>query len=846
LLHLVATTHTNADDYPVDAWTFDGNGNYKADAGTVHDVIAKAAATVHVTWSDWTFDDTAHLPIGSVTGVGSPAADLGMPSFTYYSGSSVATGTLLPDAPKAAGTYTVRASFAGNTNYNADHADATVMVSQRATATAVTSSANPSKFGQQVTFTAAVTSVISLVPAGSVQWKIDGANVGSPVALDSSGKATLVRSDLSAATHTVTAVYGGSTNFLGSTGYLTGGHVVDKANTTTTVVSSKAPTVFGESVTFTATVAVVAPGAGTPGGTVQWKIDGTNVGSPGALDSNGKAILTKSDLSVGNHPVTAVYSGSVSFVETTGSLSGGQDVNKASTTTAVTSFNASPNFGDSVTFTATVAAVLPGAGIPDGSVQWKIDGTNFGSPVALDTTGKATLTKSDLTAGSHTVSAYYSGSSSFLTSNGALAGGESVGKKATSTSVTATLNPQQYSDKVTLTARIAPDVVAGLAPATGVTFKIGSLTVGTASFAAGTGSDAGKLVATLANVPLLDPSLTPNAGPMAPGSKTVTATITGKDPNFTVNDPTTLLTITQEDARATYTGDMLAFTSGTGGFAKVTLRTTVQDITAVDPALDPNAGDIQNAKVTFTATNNGTPVPLTGCSDLSVALLVAGDTKTGSASCVVSDKFNAGSNSSGVEYQITTTVSGYYTNASDTTTGPTVIEVADPTGQFITGGGYLVESKSAGSNAAANPSKMNFGFNVHYNNKGTNTQGHVNIIYRNGGRVYQIKTTAVDTFGTAYRTSTGTSCTGPATATCWGIASWSSKANLTDVTNPNAPVSIGGGLSLQMSMTDKGEPGKDDTIAVTLWNGSTLVFSSNWDGAKTPEQLLGGGNLVVH
>ena len=57
---------------------------------------------------------------------------------------------------------------------------------------------------------------------------------------------------------------------------------------------------------------------------------------------------------------------------------------------------------------------------------------------------------------------------------------------------------------------------------------------------------------------------------------------------------------------------------------------------------------------------------------------------------------------------------------------------------------------------------------------------------------------------------------------------------------------IGGGWSLQMSMTDKGEPGKDDTIAVTLWNGSTLVFSSNWNGAKTVEQILGGGNLVVH
>src|SRR3954470_20378957 len=83
---------------------------------------------------------------------------------------------------------------------------------------------------------------------------------------------------------------------------------------------------------------------------------------------------------------------------------------------------------------------------------------------------------------------------------------------------------------------------------------------------------------------------------------------------------------------------------------------------------------------------------------------------------------------------------------------------------MITGGGYLVEANSAGSKPATNPSKMNFGFNVKYNSKGTNTQGHVNIIYRNGGRIFQIKTTALDTFGTAYKPAPGqtaTSCTGP-------------------------------------------------------------------------------------
>ena len=49
-----------------------------------------------------------------------------------------------------------------------------------------------------------------------------------------------------------------------------------------------------------------------------------------------------------------------------------------------------------------------------------------------------------------------------------------------------------------------------------------------------------------------------------------------------------------------------------------------------------------------------------------------------------------------------------------------------------------------------------------------------------------------------------------------------------------------------MTMTDKGEPGSSDTLGVTLWDGSTLLFSSEWTGSQTLEMLLGGGNLAVH
>ena len=84
-----------------------------------------------------------------------------------------------------------------------------------------------------------------------------------PVAL-SANQATLSTSTLSAGTHTVEAVYSGSTNFQGSTGTLAGDQTVNPRATTTSVSSSLNPSTFGESVTFTATVAGMAPAPAIP------------------------------------------------------------------------------------------------------------------------------------------------------------------------------------------------------------------------------------------------------------------------------------------------------------------------------------------------------------------------------------------------------------------------------------------------------------------------------------------------------------------------------------------------------------------------------------------------------
>jgi hypothetical protein len=77
-------------------------------------------------------------------------------------------------------------------------------------------------------------------------------------------------------------------------------------------------------------------------------------------------------------------------------------------------------------------------------------------------------------------------------------------------------------------------------------------------------------------------------------------------------------------------------------------------------------------------------------------------------------------------------------------------------------------------------------------------------------------------------------------------ATFTSKANIQDVTDPYNPIPIGGNGTLRVTMKDNGEPGSFDKIGITFWNNDGgLWFSSNWDGSKTSEQTLGGGNLQV-
>jgi hypothetical protein len=287
----------------------------------------------------------------------------------------------------------------------------TIWRNYEATTTTVASSANPSAYGQSVTFTATVSPAACWAdtPTGTVQFQIDGSDFGSAVGLVNGIATSSAIATLSIGSHTVTAVYSGNINLAGSIGALSGGQNVNQA-TTTTVASSANPSVYSQSVNFSAMVSAATSGAGTPTGTVQFQIDGSNFGSAVGLVDGIATSNATATLSMGSHTVTAVYSGDINFAASTGTLSGGQVVNQATTTTVVSSANPSV-YGQSVNFSATVSPTISGAGTPTGVVIFKEGSTTLGSSGLSD--GTATYSTSTLPVGSHFIMAVYSGDTNF-------------------------------------------------------------------------------------------------------------------------------------------------------------------------------------------------------------------------------------------------------------------------------------------------------------------------------------------------------------------------------------------------------------------------------------------------
>jgi len=184
-----------------------------------------------------------------------------------------------------------------------------------------------------------------------------------------------------------------------------------------------------------------------------------------------------------------------------------------------------------------------------------------------------------------------------------------------------------------------------------------------------------------------------------------------------------------------------------------------------------------------------------------------------------------------VIYNVVAVAGCYFTGSSETA----YLTVYKPNGDMVTGGGYIIpgDYQSAGTYPATSGTKANFGFNV--KNKPTGIQGELNYKFECENREFQVKATSFSSLGVVVYEDDD-----------YKIAEFTAIATLSSPKKGADPAINTTGLTLRVTLTDNGEPGNNDKIGFTVWNGDILVHSSWWFGYYTKELPIGGGNLVVH
>ena len=137
-------------------------------------------------------------------------------------------------------------------------------------------------------------------PTGSVTF-YDGSNSLGNCNLSGDGSASFSIGNLGVGSHNISFTYSGDDNDSGSTSDVVT-QTVNAVNTITSISSSINTSVFGQSVTFTASV---TPSSAT--GTVTFKDGSKTLGT--ATLSGGSATFSINSLAVGSHSITAVYGG---------------------------------------------------------------------------------------------------------------------------------------------------------------------------------------------------------------------------------------------------------------------------------------------------------------------------------------------------------------------------------------------------------------------------------------------------------------------------------------------------------------------------------------------------------
>lgn len=343
---------------------------------------------------------------------GTPLGATQLDATATYAGNTVsgtfsytpAAGTVLP-----LGTTTLNVSFTPTdpTSYTSATGSTTITVLQDTTTTTLTSTPNSSALGASVTFTATVTG-IAAPPTGAVSFYSGTTLLGTGTLTASTGDsavATFSTSTLPLGASSITASYATTTDFLGS---VSAPLVQNVYGVSSIVINGLVtPIDYGQIIGDTAQIVVTGSSSG---GNTKVYINGALVCTlpvaPGLTTSCPAS--TGANLGVGTYTIYAVFSGDAEYAGSTSPTYTVQIVPDPTTTSLTSSLNPS-YLGNSVTFTAVVAAPYA---TPTGNVTF-LDGTTSLGIGTLNTSGVATYSTTALAVGTHNITASYAATTDF-------------------------------------------------------------------------------------------------------------------------------------------------------------------------------------------------------------------------------------------------------------------------------------------------------------------------------------------------------------------------------------------------------------------------------------------------
>ncbi len=503
----LAQTLPTAGSYVISA-AYSGDSNFSASAGTAPQTVGATTTTTTLVSSP---SASAVNQQVSFTATLTPAyagatKPTGTVSFTNTTSSTTLCSNLTVTAGvvpvcnytfTTSGTFDVVATFtSADTNFTGSASGATAdvqTVGAGATSVSLTSSPSPSFVDEPVTFNASINFVTSgtAQPTGTVIYYDAGValtncsftgTAGSPFTSGSVPPCTVPL--LTQGVHAITAKYSGDANFSTATGNLS--QTVNSTSTTTTVASSPNPSAVNAPVTFTA---IVTPGyAGTtkPTGTVVYTNTSTSPATQlcsVALSAGVAPVCNYTFTASGSFDVVATYtSGDTNFTSSgSGATADVQSVGSGLTSAVVTQLAAS-TVNQQVTFTATVNFVSTGTAVPTGTVTFT-DGLAGATPLPAACTGAtatanagktlvtATCTATLFKAGTHPITAVYSGDTNFHTSTSPIM--NQVVNLAATTATASGPAAASVNQSVTFTATVTTGLTPNgyIAPTGTVTFS---------------------------------------------------------------------------------------------------------------------------------------------------------------------------------------------------------------------------------------------------------------------------------------------------------------------------------------------------------------------------------------